>query len=193
MALYPTPHINAAPEDFAATVLMPGDPLRAKFIAENFLTGAKLVNNVRGIQGYTGQYEGTRVSVCIADKIMCSLSVIMTERVRLPQETSIVRPASFASCTIRLTGAESGLTTAIMRSDATIFPKPMLMNFISPPFYSMFCICSLIFSSSHLTATTVCAASAFWHFEPIVFISRFISCMRKSSLRPAGSVASSIS
>ena len=46
-----TPHINAAPEDFAKTVLMPGDPLRAKFVAENFLENAILVNNVRGIQG----------------------------------------------------------------------------------------------------------------------------------------------
>ena len=63
MANYPTPHINASPEDFAKTVLMPGDPLRSKFIAENFLENAKLVNNVRGIQGYTGEYKGTRVSV----------------------------------------------------------------------------------------------------------------------------------
>ena len=47
-----TPHINAAPEDFAKTVLMPGDPLRSKFIAESFLENAKLVNNVRGIQGF---------------------------------------------------------------------------------------------------------------------------------------------
>ena len=63
MALYPTPHINATPEDFAKTVLMPGDPLRAKFIAENFLDNARLVNNVRGVQGYTGTYKGVPVSV----------------------------------------------------------------------------------------------------------------------------------
>ena len=63
MALYPTPHINATPSDFAKTVLMPGDPLRAKFIAENFLENAVLVNNVRGIQGYTGTYKGVPVSV----------------------------------------------------------------------------------------------------------------------------------
>ena len=53
---YPTPHINAKPEDFGQTVLMPGDPLRSKYIAENFLENAKLVNNVRGVQGYTGFY-----------------------------------------------------------------------------------------------------------------------------------------
>ena len=52
-----TPHIKAVPGDFAKTVLMPGDPLRAKFIAETFLTDAKLVNNVRGIQGYTGLWK----------------------------------------------------------------------------------------------------------------------------------------
>ncbi len=63
MALYPTPHINATPEDFGETVLMPGDPLRSKFIAENFLDNARLVNNVRGVQGYTGTYNGEKVSV----------------------------------------------------------------------------------------------------------------------------------
>ena len=54
MANTPTPHNEAKLGDFAKTVLMPGDPLRAKFIAENFLEDAKLVNNVRGIQGYSG-------------------------------------------------------------------------------------------------------------------------------------------
>ena len=59
----PTPHNNANKGDFAKTVLMPGDPLRAKFIAETFLTEPKLVNNVRGVQGYTGTYKGVPVSV----------------------------------------------------------------------------------------------------------------------------------
>ena len=49
MNMYPTPHINATPQDFAKTVLMPGDPLRSKFIAENFLENAKLINNVRKV------------------------------------------------------------------------------------------------------------------------------------------------
>ena len=52
----PTPHIAAKKGDFAQTVLMPGDPLRAKFIAENFLDKTRLVNNLRGVQGYTGYY-----------------------------------------------------------------------------------------------------------------------------------------
>ena len=63
MANYPTPHIHAKPGDFGKTVLMPGDPLRSKFIAENFLENAVLVNNVRGIHGYTGTYRGVKVSV----------------------------------------------------------------------------------------------------------------------------------
>ena len=58
-----TPHIKAEKGDFAPTVLMPGDPLRAKFIAENFLEDYKLVNEVRGMLGYTGKYKGKEVSV----------------------------------------------------------------------------------------------------------------------------------
>ncbi len=76
---YPTPHIDATPEDFAKTVLMPGDPLRAKFIAENFLTDAKLVNNVRGVQGYTGTYKGTRVSVMASGMGMPSIGIYSYE------------------------------------------------------------------------------------------------------------------
>ena len=71
----PTPHIAAMPEDFARTVLMPGDPLRAKFIAENFLDNANLVNNVRGIQGYTGNYKGKRVSVMASGMGMPSIGI----------------------------------------------------------------------------------------------------------------------
>ena len=77
--LYPTPHITATPEDFAKTVLMPGDPLRSKFIAENFLTDAKLVNNVRGIQGYTGLYKGERVSVMASGMGMPSIGIYSYE------------------------------------------------------------------------------------------------------------------
>ena len=79
MALYPTPHIHAAPEDFAKTVLMPGDPLRAKFIAETFLTDARLVNNVRGVQGYTGLYDGCRVSVMASGMGMPSMGIYSYE------------------------------------------------------------------------------------------------------------------
>lgn len=59
----PTPHINTTPEKFGKTVLMPGDPLRAKFIAETYLENPQLVNNVRGVNGYTGTWNGTKISV----------------------------------------------------------------------------------------------------------------------------------
>lgn len=59
----PTPHISANKGDFAQTVLFPGDPLRAKYIAETFLTNAKLVTSVRNMFGFTGEYKGKRVSV----------------------------------------------------------------------------------------------------------------------------------
>ena len=75
----PTPHINASPEDFARTVLMPGDPLRAKFIAETYLDSAVLVNNVRGIHGYTGTYRGTRVSVMASGMGMPSIGIYSYE------------------------------------------------------------------------------------------------------------------
>lgn len=59
----PTPHNEAKLGDIAKTVLMPGDPLRAKYIAENFLEDAKLYNNIRGMLGYTGKYKGVTISV----------------------------------------------------------------------------------------------------------------------------------
>ena len=79
MANYPTPHIDAKPGDFGQTVLMPGDPLRAKFIAENFLQNAVLVNNVRGIQGYTGIYDGTKISVMASGMGMPSIGIYSWE------------------------------------------------------------------------------------------------------------------
>ena len=92
--LYPTPHINASPEDFAKTVLMPGDPLRAKFIAENFLSDARLVNNVRGIQGYTGTYEGTPVSVMASGMGMPSIGIYSYELFNFFGVDNIIRVGS---------------------------------------------------------------------------------------------------
>ena len=74
-----TPHNSAKMGDFAKTVLMPGDPLRAKFIAETFLEDAKLVNNVRGIHGYTGTYQGTPVSVMASGMGMPSIGIYSHE------------------------------------------------------------------------------------------------------------------
>ncbi len=76
---YYTPHIKATPDDFAKTVLMPGDPRRAEFIAKNFLEEAVLVNNVRGIQGYTGRYRGERVSVMASGMGIPSIGIYSYE------------------------------------------------------------------------------------------------------------------
>ena len=87
----PTPHINASPEDFAKTVLMPGDPLRAKFIAEKYLDNAVLVNNVRGIQGYTGEYKGKRVSVMASGMGMPSIGIYSYELFQFFGVENIIR------------------------------------------------------------------------------------------------------
>lgn len=76
---YPTPHIDARPGDFAETVLMPGDPLRSRFIAENYLTEPRLVNDVRGVQGYTGLYRGVPVSVMASGMGMPSIGIYSYE------------------------------------------------------------------------------------------------------------------
>ncbi len=94
MANYPTPHINAKPGDFGKTVLMPGDPLRAKFIAENFLENAVLVNNVRGVQGYTGTYQGTKVSVMASGMGMPSMGIYSWELYTVFDVENIIRIGS---------------------------------------------------------------------------------------------------
>lgn len=89
-----TPHITAEPGDFGKTVLMPGDPLRAKFISENFLTDAVLVNNVRGVQGYTGDYKGTRVSVMASGMGMPSMGIYSYELFNFFGVENIIRIGS---------------------------------------------------------------------------------------------------
>ena len=90
----PTPHITAKEGDFARTVLMPGDPLRAKFIAENFLTDAVLVNNVRGVQGYTGTYKGVKVSVMASGMGIPSIGIYSYELYNVYGVENIIRVGS---------------------------------------------------------------------------------------------------
>jgi len=94
MKNYPTPHITATPADFAKTVLMPGDPLRSEFIAKNFLEGAKLVNNVRGIAGYTGKYKGESVSVMASGMGMPSIGIYSYELYNFFEVENIMRIGS---------------------------------------------------------------------------------------------------
>ena len=90
----PTPHNSAVKGDFAKTVLMPGDPLRAKFIAETFLDGPKLVNNVRGVQGYTGSYKGVPVSVMASGMGMPSIGIYSYELFTQYDVDNIIRVGS---------------------------------------------------------------------------------------------------
>lgn len=90
----PTLHNSAAREDLARTVLMPGDPLRSKFIAETYLRDAKLVNNVRGIQGYTGEYGGKRVSVMASGMGIPSMALYSYELFNFYGVEQIIRVGS---------------------------------------------------------------------------------------------------
>lgn len=90
-----TKHMNAAPGDFAPTVLMPGDPLRAQYIAENFLDDAKRVTDVRNMWGFTGTFESMPVSVMAHGMGIPSASIYVTE---LIQEYGVKRVIRVGSC-----------------------------------------------------------------------------------------------
>ncbi len=90
----PTPHITAKAGDFAPTVLMPGDPLRAKYIAEKYLTDAVLVDNVHGVQGYTGLYNGKKVSVMASGMGMPSIGIYSYELFNFYGVENIIRIGS---------------------------------------------------------------------------------------------------
>ena len=94
MEKFPTPHIQAKPADFAPTVLMPRDPLRSRFIAENFLENSRLINDVRGIQGYTGTYRGKPVSVMASGMGMPSMGIYSYELFQYFQVENIIRIGS---------------------------------------------------------------------------------------------------
>ena len=90
----PTPHNEAQKGDFAKTVLMPGDPLRAKYVAETFLTDAKLVNNVRNVQGYTGLWNGVPVSIMASGMGMPAVGIYSYELFNMYDVESIIRIGS---------------------------------------------------------------------------------------------------
>ena len=94
MLTTPTPHISAKPGDFGKTVLMLGDPLRSKFIAENFLENPVLVNNVRGVQGYTGFYKGVKVSVMASGMGMPAIGIYSHELYNAYGVENIIRVGS---------------------------------------------------------------------------------------------------
>ena len=87
----PTPHINAPKDAFAKTVLMPGDPKRAKLIADTYLKNAVLVNDVRGVQGYTGEYKGKKVSVMASGMGIPSIGIYSYELFHAYNVENIIR------------------------------------------------------------------------------------------------------
>lgn len=94
---FPTPHINATPEQIADTVLMPGDPKRSRLVAKEFLSNAKLFNDVRGVQGYTGEWKGARVSVMASGMGMPSIAIYSYELYNAFDVQSIIRIGSAGS------------------------------------------------------------------------------------------------
>lgn len=97
-----TPHISAPDGAFAKTVLMPGDPLRAKFIADNFLTDAECVTSVRNVLGYTGLYKGQRVSVMASGMGIPSIGIYSHELFSGYGVENIIRIGSAGSYVDRL-------------------------------------------------------------------------------------------
>lgn len=97
-----TPHNNAKEGDFAKTVLMPGDPLRAKFIAETFLEDARLVTSVRNVYGYTGTYKGVPVSVMASGMGMPSIGIYSNELYMYYGVENIMRIGSAGAYTEKL-------------------------------------------------------------------------------------------
>lgn len=94
MSNIPTPHIEAKEGDFAKTVLMPGDPLRAKFIAETYLNDVRCVNQVRGMLGYTGNYKGKELSVMGSGMGMPSIGIYSYELYNFYGVENIIRVGS---------------------------------------------------------------------------------------------------
>jgi purine-nucleoside phosphorylase len=90
----PTPHISAGPGNFSDVCLLPGDPLRARYVAEQFLDGATLVTSVRNMEGYTGTYRGRRVSVMGSGMGIPSILIYATELIREYGVTTLIRIGS---------------------------------------------------------------------------------------------------
>ena len=95
----PTPHISAEPGQYAPSILLPGDPLRAKHIAENFLDDVQQVNAVRNMLGYTGSYDGTPVSVMGTGMGIPSASIYATELVTQYDVERLIRVGSCGAVT----------------------------------------------------------------------------------------------
>jgi purine-nucleoside phosphorylase len=114
-----TPHIRAAAGEIAETVLMPGDPLRAKWAAETFLTDARLVNDVRGMLGFTGQWRGQSVTIHGSGMGMPSLSIYAHELITRYGARTVIR---IGSCGAMQPGI--GLRDVVIAQGCTAISTP---------------------------------------------------------------------
>ena len=94
----PTPHIGAQAGEIAETILLPGDPLRAKYIADNFLTDVKQFNGVRNMFGYTGYYKGKRVSVMGTGMGCPSIGIYSYELIHFYGCKNLIRVGTAGEC-----------------------------------------------------------------------------------------------
>ena len=108
-----TPHISAPPVPYAKTVLMPGDPLRSEYVAKKYLEDAVLVNNVRGVQGYTGIFNGKTVSVMASGMGMPSMGIYSHELYSQFGIETIIRIGSMGSYSSALSLREVVLAMAV--------------------------------------------------------------------------------
>ena len=111
-----TLHNTAEKGDFARTVLMPGDPLRAKFIVDHYLENPRLVNNVRSIQGYTGEYHGKKVSVMASGMGMPSIGIYSYELFNMYDVDNIIRIGSAGMLATYLTDTASKNESAFIQT-----------------------------------------------------------------------------
>ncbi len=128
-----TPHIHAKDGDFAKTVLMPGDPLRAKFIAETYLSDVRQVNSVRNMLGYTGKYKGKEISVMGSGMGCPSIGIYSWELFNFYQVETIIRIGSCGGLApqVRLNDIVIGMGVATDSNYVSAFNLPGLPALIA--------------------------------------------------------------
>ena len=122
----PTPHIGAEKDQIAKTVLMPGDPLRAKYIAENFLENYECVNQVRNMLAFTGEYQGKRITVAGGGMGMPSVGIYTYELFHFYEVDQIIRigTAGTLSDKVRLRDVVVGIGASTDSSYAAQYHLP---------------------------------------------------------------------
>ena len=130
-----TIHIGAKPGEIADKILLPGDPLRAKFIAENFLDNPKQFNEIRGMLGFTGTFQGTPVSVMGTGMGLPSISIYAHELIKDYGVKQLIRVGSAGSMNANIhlrdlvLGQAAATSSSIIRNDFPMFDFPQIADF----------------------------------------------------------------